>query len=427
MRADPSAPAGLRRLREAALWVLARVQGRIFGEEDADAGRRGAVRLQARSRRDRGADGLEARAIRSDLARGLSPEQIAVDGSEPGEPGSTIYRWIDAGYGGISNMDLRRKVGYKLRKRFKPRREPRDPLHPWGAFCTLAEEQCASLQGMDTVQGLASNSQRRLALRRRPTRLQLALLAASGECASVPSALSPLGSALSAGWLRRFFGPVLMGNGLEFSDAGAFACVLGELSGETRPCFCQPMRSDQKGTCERNHVLPKGAVVGCDQLVPAGCRVLMPQVDSEPKSSLAGLTPHHHVPGCLRCRRRRSARRPGGRATPLREARPDAGGDRRGQGASRRAPLAGWAEANETRSESAATGLGTGRRGLMAHASRTRRHAANVQEKLGGRRRRELLSRSISCGNVSMSAGVALSIKLNPTVPTDVSAGTESQ
>ena len=132
MRADPSAPAGLRRLREATLWVLARVQGRIFGEEDADAGRRGAVRLQARSRRDRGADGLEARAIRSDLARGLSPEQIAVDGSEPGEPGSTIYRWIDAGYGGISNMDLRRKVGYKLRKRFKPRREPRDPLHPWG-------------------------------------------------------------------------------------------------------------------------------------------------------------------------------------------------------------------------------------------------------------------------------------------------------
>ena len=234
--------------------------------------------------------------IRSALARGLSPEQIAAARPELGESKSTIYRWIDAGYGGMSNMDLRRKVGYKPRKRSKPRREPRDPSRSWEAFCALAEEQRASRWGMDTVQGLASDSQRLLTLLHRPTRLQLALLVASGECASVLSALSSLGTALGAGRSRRLFGLVLTDNGSEFSDAGALAGALGEPAGETRLYFCQPMRSDQKGACERNHVeirklLPKGAGVSFDRLVPADCRVLMSQVNSEPRPSLAGLTP----------------------------------------------------------------------------------------------------------------------------------------
>ena len=149
---------------------------------------------------------------------------------------------------------------------------------------------------MDTVQGLASDSQRLLTLLHRPTRLQLALLVASGECASVLSALSSLGTALGAGRSRRLFGLVLTDNGSEFSDAGALAGALGEPAGETRLYFCQPMRSDQKGACERNHVeirklLPKGAGVSFDRLVPADCRVLMSQVNSEPRPPLAGLTP----------------------------------------------------------------------------------------------------------------------------------------
>ena len=110
------------------------------------------------------------------------------------------------------------------------------------------------------------------------------------------SALSSLGTALGAGRSRRLFGLVLTDNGSEFSDAGALAGALGEPAGETRLYFCQPMRSDQKGACERNHVeirklLPKGAGVSFDRLVPADCRVLMSQVNSEPRPSLAGSPP----------------------------------------------------------------------------------------------------------------------------------------
>ena len=56
--------------------------------------------------------------IRADLARGLSPAQIAdARSSEFRAAPSTIYRWIERGYAGMSNMDLRRKVGYRPRRR----------------------------------------------------------------------------------------------------------------------------------------------------------------------------------------------------------------------------------------------------------------------------------------------------------------------
>ena len=47
--------------------------------------------------------------IRGDLARGLSPQQIAqARAAEVGVSKSTIYRWVEEGYGGMSNAELRR-------------------------------------------------------------------------------------------------------------------------------------------------------------------------------------------------------------------------------------------------------------------------------------------------------------------------------
>lgn len=57
--------------------------------------------------------GLIISLIRNDLARGLSPEQICmIRTSEVGVSPSTIRRWITLGYAGMSNLDLRRQVGY---------------------------------------------------------------------------------------------------------------------------------------------------------------------------------------------------------------------------------------------------------------------------------------------------------------------------
>ena len=57
-------------------------------------------------------------AIRGCLRRGLSPEQMAACNGGPVDLSpSTIYRWVAAGYDGMTNMELRRKVGYRPRKR----------------------------------------------------------------------------------------------------------------------------------------------------------------------------------------------------------------------------------------------------------------------------------------------------------------------
>lgn len=56
------------------------------------------------------------------------------------------------------------------------------------------------------------------------------------------------------------------------------------------------MQSQQKGACERNHIevrklLPKGRGVRFDLLTRADCALLMSQVNSEPRGSLAWMSP----------------------------------------------------------------------------------------------------------------------------------------
>ena len=78
--------------------------------------------------------------IRADLARGLSPAQIAdARSSEFRAAPSTIYRWIERGYAGMSNMDLRRKVGYRPRRRAAPAPTPHGPERSFSAFSALPE------------------------------------------------------------------------------------------------------------------------------------------------------------------------------------------------------------------------------------------------------------------------------------------------
>lgn len=216
-------------------------------------------------------------AIRDGLARGLSPQQIAA--TTPGLSASTVYRWVDAGYDGMTNMELRRKVGYRPRSRRAPKRATSH-----------------SALTMDTVEGSRGDSARLLTLLHRPSRFQLALPLPDGTCASVLAALSSLRGVLGEDGARRAFGAVLTDNGSEFADEGAIAALLGERDGETRLFYCDPRQSQQKGACEKNHVeirklLPKGAGARFDRLTAADCALLMSQVNSEPRGALGFLTP----------------------------------------------------------------------------------------------------------------------------------------
>ena len=237
-------------------------------------------------------------AIRGCLRRGLSPEQMAARNGGPVDLSpSTIYRWVAAGYDGMTNMELRRKVGYRPRRRAPAASATRhSPRRSYAAFLGLGEDACAAAWEMDTVEGAREDSACLLTLLHRPSRLQLALPLAAKDAESVAAALGGVRSVLGAGGTGRVFRAVLTDNGAEFSDEGAIAALIGEGPGETRLFYCDPGRSDQKGACERNHVeirklLPKGRGLRFDRLVPADLSLAMSHVNSEPRGALGFATP----------------------------------------------------------------------------------------------------------------------------------------
>ena len=236
--------------------------------------------------------------IRDGLGRGLSPEQLSARNGGPVDLSpSTIYRWVAAGYDGMTNMELRRKVGYRPRRRAPAASATRhSPRRSYAAFLGLGEDACAAAWEMDTVEGAREDSACLLTLLHRPSRLQLALPLAAKDAESVAAALGGVRSVLGAGGTGRVFRAVLTDNGAEFSDEDAIAALIGEGPGETRLFYCDPRRSDQKGACERNHVeirklLPKGRGLRFDRLVPADLSLAMSHVNSEPRGALGFATP----------------------------------------------------------------------------------------------------------------------------------------
>lgn len=234
--------------------------------------------------------------IRSDVARGLSPQQIALArAAEVGASASTIYRWIERGYAGMSSLELRRKCGYKPRSRAKP---PRQTAHgaarSFAAFMELPEEERAAACEMDTVVGLRSDRRCLLTLYLRAFRYQLALPMPDKTAASTGSALDMLEKAAPKAF-RRLFPLLLTDNGAEFADCEGIE--RSSLDPAARRCsvfYCDARQSQQKGGCERNHVevrkiLPKGRGIGFDRLGGRDCAALMSQLNSEPRPSLGGM------------------------------------------------------------------------------------------------------------------------------------------
>lgn len=268
------------------------------------AGKAGAESARRRSESREGVDmepelAEEALALVADgLSRGLSP--YAVSASMPERcrvsPG-TIYNWVDRGYAGTCNLHLRRKVKMRPRKRAKPPAAPRRPeARSHAAFLALGEEACASAWEMDTLLGWSTDRRRVLTLYCRPARLQLALLLPSGSCGAVRGALEELRGCAPAAFARAFGAPVLTDNGPEFSDWDGLGEAFGEEpGGPPRLFYCDPMRSDQKGGCEKNHVelrkvLGKG-LFSFDLLVPADLALAMSHANSLPRRSLMGMCP----------------------------------------------------------------------------------------------------------------------------------------
>lgn len=235
--------------------------------------------------------------IRPALARNLSPYEIATLYAESlGVSESTLYRWIERGYGGLANIDLERKVGFRPRKEHKVHASTHHGRHrSYKAFLSLTKDEQDGCCEMDTVLGKKTDTKCLLTLYIRPAHFQFYILLEDKTVGAVKKALDELESVAGSQLFKKLFSVILTDNGVEFSDPGLlethFIAAMGK---RCSIYYCDPRRSDQKAACEKNHSelrqkLPKGTSL--ENLSPWDLADISEQINSTPRRSLCGLSP----------------------------------------------------------------------------------------------------------------------------------------
>lgn len=256
-------------------------------------------RSESRQGVDMGQDEFEdiLDVVRPALARGLSPYEIAASyaGKVTVSP-STLYRWIERGYGGMANIELERKVGFAPRKKTGKRTiTHHGPNRSYEAFLRLGEMEYARATEMDTVVGRKHDKKCILTLYSRTSHFQLYLLLDEKTPDSVVAAFDDLERIIGLELFRSLFGLCLTDNGTEFEDTLHLeaSCV----SLEQKRCqvfYCDPRQSQQKPGCEKHHselrqIIPKQSV-HFDALCKRDVSIACSHVNSTPRKSLCGMS-----------------------------------------------------------------------------------------------------------------------------------------
>ena len=237
--------------------------------------------------------------IEEGLSRGLSPYELSVLYADViGVHRSTIYRWVEAGYGGLTNLELERKVGFKKRTRRAKKATSHSRWRSYGAFEGLPDGVKASATEMDSVEGRRAGTQAVLTLYGRASHPLLALLLDEKTPEGVDRALKRLKKMCPAHIYESLFRCVLTDNGEEFADERGLGQAFGE-GADPKACphlyYCDVRASQQKGSCEKNHseirqVLRKG-MFAFDDLDAWDLSVVMSHANSNPRDALCGMSP----------------------------------------------------------------------------------------------------------------------------------------
>jgi len=212
----------------------------------------------------------------------------------------TLYRYIDSGEFSIGNLDLRRKVGYRPRKKKK---EPSEGFlnqefrkdRTYADFLNyIAANPKTAYVEMDTVKGCREQGKRLLTLNFVEMNLMLMILMIDGRADTVVEQLDLLTSLLGLETFKRLFPVILTDNGSEFKHTREMEFTV-EGERRTRIYYCDPQASWQKPHIEKNHeyiryVLPKGK--SFNPYTQADITLLMNHINSTKRAKLNGGAPY---------------------------------------------------------------------------------------------------------------------------------------
>lgn len=216
---------------------------------------------------------------------------------------STFYRYIDMGLLNIRNIDLQRKVRYKVKKEYDYTRAKVNVRIRNGRFYRDFQEYMdlhpdASVVEMDTVIGTGGGKGGKcfLTMLFRKSKLMLIFLLPYRRVRYVNEVFFKLKETLGDDGFSRLFEVVLTDNGTEFSDPETIEMSLeGPSRVLSHVFFCDPNCSWQKGAIEKNHqyiryVLPKGTSFA--GLTQEDCTLLANHINSVPRVSLNNHSPY---------------------------------------------------------------------------------------------------------------------------------------
>lgn len=204
----------------------------------------------------------------------------------------TVYEYINAGIFDVKNIDLRRKVRYKKRKKSTEtsldNRSYRQG-HTYAEFRELVESgYSGNIVEMDTVEGKKGTKPCLMTMLFRSCNLMLVFLLESQTQAEVSKVFNRMKQELGRDLFKRLFEVILTDNGTEFQHREALE---NDQYGEKLIdiYYCDPYRSNQKGALEKNHeyiryVKPKGS--SFTDMTEEKTKLLMNHINSEKRDSL---------------------------------------------------------------------------------------------------------------------------------------------
>lgn len=230
------------------------------------------------------------------IRQGQSPYMILENHPEIGLCEKTIYNYIDSGALAVKNIDLPKKVKYKVRN-VNPTENKDSSIYEGRTYKDfqnfLKEYPDTSVTEMDTVVGCDGSRKVLLTLHFDCCSFMMAYLLDSKEARHVEAVFDNIEAAIGALSFCNTFCVVLTDRGGEFLNPDALECGKDNVV-RTSIYYCDPMCSWQKPHCEKNHeyirkICPKGT--SFDGYTQKDINLMMSHINSSARQSLGGMTP----------------------------------------------------------------------------------------------------------------------------------------
>lgn len=209
-----------------------------------------------------------------------------------------LYNYIDIGLLSAKNIDLPRRVHYKVRNKNGTKKK-KDYSYKIGRtyedFLNLLKEvPNAHIVEMDTVIGKATTGKVLLTLLFREFNFMIARLLPDKSSKSVKDELDNIEKIIGTDLYKRVFKYILTDNGGEFQKPEELE---SSIDGSKRCSiyYCEPNRSDEKAKVEKNHeyiryVIPKGTSM--DKYIQKDIDLLMSHINSTAREILNFAVPY---------------------------------------------------------------------------------------------------------------------------------------